>query len=69
MLTWGITKTFGYSNDEIANFANEGNAKIFNDVFNKLKVLNASEPKIGADAIRWDNITLSQEQKSYTTSI
>lgn len=61
-LTWGITKMVGYSNDEIANFAEEGNAAIFKDVFNKLNLLYSSAPKKGEDALRWDNITLSQEQ-------
>lgn len=61
-LTWSLPKMLGYSNDELANFAEEGNARIFKDVFNKLNVLYNNSPQKGADALRWDNITLSQEQ-------
>ena len=61
-LTNSAAKLFGYSNNELANFAEEGNAKIFNDVFGKLRTLYSGEIKVGADAKRWDAMALSQEQ-------
>lgn len=61
-LTNGAASAFGYSNKELANFAEEGNAKIFNDVFGKLKTLYNGDPKKGEDAKRWDGMALSQEQ-------
>jgi RHS repeat-associated protein len=61
-LTNAGAKMFDYSNNELANFAEEGNAKIFDDVFGKLRTLYNGEVKVGADAKRWDAMALSQEQ-------
>lgn len=62
MLTNVFVKAVGYSNNELANFAEEGNAKIFNDVFGKLRTLYNGDIKTGDDAKRWDASALSQEQ-------
>ena len=61
-LTKWYAKAFGYSNEELSNFAEEGNAKIFNDVFDKLGTLLNGNPLTGDDAKHWDAEALSQEQ-------
>jgi RHS repeat-associated protein len=61
-LTKWYSKAFGYSNEELANFAEEGNAKIFQDVFGKLSTLLHGETLTGDDAKHWDALALSQEQ-------
>jgi RHS repeat-associated protein len=61
-LTKWYATAFGYSNEELANFAEEGNAKIFQDVFGKLRTLLNGETLTGGDAIHWDATALAQEQ-------
>lgn len=48
--------------DNIENFAESGNAKIFNDAFPKLRALHNGQPLKGEDAAAWDAKMLSQEQ-------
>lgn len=61
-LTNGLAKFLGHSNVELSIFAEEGNAKISNDVFNKLQTLYNGEAKKGDEAKWWDAMALSQEQ-------
>jgi RHS repeat-associated protein len=57
-----VPNILGYSNDELARFANTGNKAIFDDVFSKLGGLKLGGQLSPENAFKWDAMTLSQEQ-------
>lgn len=62
LLTNGLIKFLGYSNDNAASFAKTGNRMIFEDVFPKLRSLYNGSSLKGSAAYNWDAMALSQEQ-------
>jgi len=61
-LTRPIPNTLGYSNEELARFANTGNRMIFDDVYSKLAALRTGGLLNPEQAYAWDAMTLAQEQ-------
>jgi hypothetical protein len=62
LLTGRAAWFFGFSNDELVSFANEGNRTIFEDAFSKLAALKGGGPLSAQAAFEWDGLIMSQEQ-------
>jgi len=54
--------SFGYSNFELASFANTGNRMIFQDVLGKLASLKSGASLSATQRFDWDSLALAQEQ-------
>lgn len=55
--------------DEVVDFANAGNQAIFEDVFDNLRDLYNGPALKGEDATKWDEVTLTHEQRDVVEPI